>query len=125
MTSCRPSEAAHIVYKNSLRRNDYPDFKDCDFVATMPKEVTKTHLDYKWPIPRKKNLVVDLLRLLHKHSPSLEKELGPADQFQKSMTDFYQRRVLKEAEEAKKGVTAQNEAGHNHCFRTIRAWHWT
>ena len=65
ITGCRPNEAAYLVHAYSFQSNDYPDFRDCEWKATMPAELTKTRLDYKWRIPTDMNLVVALVRKIH------------------------------------------------------------
>lgn len=123
ITGCRPKEAAYLVRANSLQKNDYPDFKDCDWKATMPAELTKTRLNYKWPIPRDMNVVVGILRALHQLAPDLESELGDLDKFTKAIDHWFLRRVLRDAEREKRGVTVRSPGGPCHNFRSVRAWH--
>ena len=66
VTGCRPKEAAYLVHANSFQENDYPDFEDCDWKATVPAEVTKTRQAYKWGIAKDMNDAVELLRALHR-----------------------------------------------------------
>ena len=62
LTGCRPSEAAFLIMtENSFQENDYPDFKDCDWKATVPAAYTKTGIEYKWGIPKQANGAVELL----------------------------------------------------------------
>ena len=124
ITGCRPNEAAYIVHENSVQKNDFPDFKDCVWKATMPKEVTKTKRDYKWRIPSSENEVVGLLRVLHKWR-SLKKDLDTRAKFHKNIDDFYTRIVLKDAEKDNDGFTEFSPSEQRHTMRTIRSWHGT
>ena len=124
ITGCRPKEAAYVVRANSVQPNDYPDFRDCDWKATMPKEVTKTKRDYKWPVPKGENQVVGMLRSLHKLAPNLEEELGTLAVLTRSL-DSFMNSVLKAAEKERLGATYNTPAGTKHTMRTIRAWHGT
>ena len=124
ITGCRPKETAYVVRANSVQPNDYPDFRDCDWKATMPKEVTKTKRDYKWPVPKGENQVVGMLRSLHKLAPNLEEELGTLAVLTRSL-DSFMNSVLKAAEKERLGATYNTPAGTKHTMRTIRAWHGT
>ena len=127
ITGCRPKEAAYLVQENSLQPNDYPDFRYCDWKATMPKAVTKTKRDYKWGIPKGENTVVQLLRRLHDDGPNLQNELGTLAKFTKDLDTFFTS-VLRAAEKEKQGVTVCSPAGPKHTMRSVRSWHgdkWT
>ena len=76
ITGCRPSEAAYLILtKNSFQQNDFPAFKGCTWKATIPKEYTKTKVEYKWGIPPRANFFVKVLKQLHRAVPNLKEVL--------------------------------------------------
>ncbi len=64
VTGSRPNEAAYVVLHKRFSANvAATNERWCriDYAATMGPEATKTHLDYVWLMPHKRNWFVELV----------------------------------------------------------------
>ena len=124
---CRPSEAAWMVCESAfVDGSAFREFFDADMAATCPTSYNKTRTLYKWPVPKEMEWAVELLRKLHGQVPELKEQLGdPKPKFTKTLSNWYSKRVLKDAA-AEYDEVAERDApkdGEFFGLRTIRAYH--
>ena len=123
---CRPSEATYIIHKPSFEPNTSREYKDCDWVATVPPTYNKTKLLYTWGVPKKMNWMVELVYALHEHEPDLKDKLGDPKKTFRSRLDYWFRfRVLVDAAKESDYVAQRNSSGRWYNMRTVRTRHGT
>ena len=112
---CRPKEAAWILFNKSISRNDIRvTHQSHKWKATMPKEHTKTKVDYVWLVPAVLN---DLVQAMITHDGT---GYDDYEKLKDSLRKFFADTVLPEA-----GVRRQAAPKKLYNLRSIRAFRAT
>ena len=93
-TGCRPNEAAYLVLNKSFHKTSVLD--DCDYIAAVPPQYSKTREWYLWGVKKKMTYVIELVKALHERAPTLS-HLRDQYVLAKRLYDWFTRRILKEA----------------------------